>query len=154
VKYPFYSSRRIRGWLIDEGYSVNRKRVQRLMRTMGLEGLYPGRNLSKANKARKLYPYLLRNLLIDRPNQVWSADITYIPMAKDFVYLVAVIDWYSRGVLSWRLSNTMDTAFCIDALEEAIERNGAPEIFNTDRGSPFTSEDFTGILKSNDIAIP
>lgn len=153
LKYPFYGSRRIRGWLIDEGYCVNRKRVQRLMRTMGLEALYPGRNLSKANQAHKVYPYLLRNLLIDRPNQVWSTDITYIPMAKGFVYLVAVIGWYSRRVLSWRLSNTMDTAFCIDALKEAIERNGAPEIFNTDQGSQFTSEDFTGVLKSNDIAI-
>ena len=105
------------------------------MRTIGLAALYPGRNLSKANQAHKVYPYLLRNLVIDRPNQVWSTDITYIPMAKGFVYLVAVMDWYSRRVLSWRLSNTMDTAFCIDALEEAIERNGAPEIFNTDQGS-------------------
>jgi len=101
LKYPFYGSRRIRGWLIDEGYWVNRKRVQRLIRTMGLEALYPGRHLSKANQAHKVYPYLLRNLIIDRPNQVWSTDITYIPMAKGFVYLVAVIDWYSRRVLSW-----------------------------------------------------
>jgi putative transposase len=132
LKYPFYGSRRIRGWLLDEGHCVNRKRVQRLMRTIGLAALYPGRNLSKANQAHKVYPYLRRNLVIDRPNQVWSTDITYIPMAKGFVYLVAVMDWYSRRVLSWRLSNTMDTAFCIDALEEAIERNGAPEIFNTD----------------------
>ena len=153
LKYPFYGSRRIRGWLLDEGHCVNRKRVQRLMRTIGLAALYPGRNLSKANQAHKVYPYLLRNLVIDRPNQVWSTDITYIPMAKGFVYLVAVMDWYSRRVLSWRLSNTMDTAFCIDALEEAIERNGAPEIFNTDQGSQFTSEDFTGVLKSNEIAI-
>jgi putative transposase len=123
------------------------------MRTMGLKALYSGRNLSKANQAHKGYPYLLRNLIIDRPNQVWSSDITYIPMAKGFVYLVAVIDWYSRRVLSWRLSNTMDTDFCIDAHEEAIERNGAPEIFNTDQGGQVTSEDFTGVLKSNDIAI-
>ena len=153
LKYPFYGSRRIRGWLIDEGHCVNRKRIQRLMRTMGLTALYPGRNLSLANQAHKIYPYLLRNLIIDRPNQVWSTDITYIPMAKGFVYLVAVIDWYSRRVLSWRLSNTMDTSFCIDSLEEAIEQNGAPEIFNTDQGSQFTSEEFTGVLKSNGIAI-
>jgi putative transposase len=111
------------------------------------------RNLSKANQAHKVDPYLLRNLIIDRPNQFWSTDITYITMAIGFVYLGAVIDWYSRRVLSWRLSNTMDTAFCIDALEEAIERNGAPDIFNTDQGSQFTSEDFTGVLKSSDIAI-
>jgi putative transposase len=123
------------------------------MRTIGLAALYPWRNLSKANQAHKVYPYLLRNLVIDRPNQAWSTDITYIPMAKGFVYLVAAMDWYSRRVLSWRLSNTMDTALCIDALEEAIERNGATEIFNTDQGSQFTSEDFTGVLKSNEIAI-
>ena len=123
------------------------------MRTMGLEALYPGRNLSKANQAHKVYPYLLRNLLIDRPNHVWSTDITYIPIAKGFVYLVAFIDWYSTRVLSRRLSKTMDTTFCIDALEEASERNGALEIFNKDQGSQSTNEDFTGALKSNDIAI-
>lgn len=153
LKYPFYGSRRIRGWLQDEGHSVNRKRLQRLMRTMGLTALYPGRNLSVANKAHKIYPYLLRGLSINRPNQVWATDITYIPMAKGFVYLVAIIDWYSRRVLSWRLSNTMDSSFCVDALEEAIDQYGTPEIFNTDQGSQFTSDDFTGVLKSNEIAI-
>jgi putative transposase len=153
LKYPFYGSRRICGWLLDEVHFVNRKRVQRLMRTIGLAALYPGRNLSKANQAHKVYPYLLRNLVIDRPNQVWSTDITYIPMAKGFVYLVAVMDWCSRRVLSWRLSNTMDTAFCIDALEGAIERYGTPKNFNTDRGRQLTSEDFTGVLKSNELPI-
>ncbi len=153
LKYPFYGSRRIRDWLEDQGHRVNRKRLQRLMRTMDIAVLYPKRNLSKANQAHKIYPYLLRNLLIDRPNQVWSTDITYIPMARGFVYLVAVIDWYSRRVLSWRISNTMDTSFCIEALEEAIELHGAPEIFNTDQGSQFTSEEFTGVLAANSIQI-
>lgn len=153
LKYPFYGSRRIRDWLEDQGHIVNRKRVQRLMRTMGLVALYPKRNLSLANQAHKVYPYLLRNLVIDRSNQVWATDITYIPMAKGFVYLVAVMDWYSRRVLSWRVSNTLDTRFCIDALEEAIERHGAPEIFNTDQGSQFTSDDFIGVLKEHDIRI-
>jgi putative transposase len=129
---PFYGSRRIRGWLSDQGHLVNRKRVQRLMRTMGIAALYPKRNLSLANQAHKVYPYLLRNLVIDRPNQVWATDITYIPMARGFVYLVAVMDWYSRKVLSWRVSNTLDTRFCVEALEEAIETYGCPEIFNTD----------------------
>jgi putative transposase len=153
LKYPFYGSRRIRGWLQDEGYLVNRKRLQRLMRTMGITALYPGRNLSAANKAHKIYPYLLRGLSIDRPNQVWVTDITYIPMAKGFVYRVAIMDWYSRRVLSWRASNTRDSSFCVAALEDAIEQYGAPEIFNADQGSQFTSDDFTGVLKSNDIAI-
>ncbi len=153
LKYPFYGSRRIRDWLDDQGHTVNRKRIQRLMRTMGLTALYPKRNLSLANQAHKVYPYLLRNLVINRPNQVWSTDITYIPMARGFVYLVAVMDWYSRRVLSWRLSNTLDTSFCIEALEEAIENYGAPEIFNTDQGSQFTSDDFTGVLKEHGIKI-
>ena len=153
LKYPFYGSRRIRDWLDDQGHAVNRKRIQRLMRTMGLTALYPKRNLSLANQAHKVYPYLLRNLVINRPNQVWSTDITYIPMARGFVYLVAVMDWYSRRVLSWRLSNTLDTSFCIEALEEAIENYGAPEIFNTDQGSQFTSDDFTGVLKEHGIKI-
>ena len=153
LKYPFYGSRRIRDWLEDQGHRVNRKRIQRLMRTMGLAALYPKRNLSRANQAHKVYPYLLRNLSIERPNQVWATDVTYIPMARGFVYLVAIMDWYSRRVLSWRVSNTMDVSFCIDALEEAIERHGAPEIFNTDQGSQFTSEAFTGVLKAHDIRI-
>ena len=153
LEHPYYGSRRIRDWLEDEGHRVNRKRIQRLMRTMGLVALYPKRNLSLANQAHKVYPYLLRGLTIDRPNQVWAADITYIPMARGFVYLVAIMDWYSRRVLSWRLSNTLDTSFCIEALEEAIENHGAPEIFNTDQGSQFTSEEFTGVLKAHDIKI-
>jgi putative transposase len=153
LKHPYYGSRRIRDWLEDEGHRVNRKRVQRLMRTMGLAALYPKRNLSLANQAHKVYPYLLRNLVIDRPNQVWATDVTYIPMARGFVYLAAIMDWYSRRVLSWRVSNTLDTSFCTDALNEAIENYGAPGIFNTDQGSQFTSQDFTGVLKQHDIRI-
>ncbi len=153
LEHPYYGSRRIRDWLEDEGRCVNRKRVQRLMRTMGLAVLYPKRNLSLANQAHKVYPYLLRWLTIERPNQVWATDVTYIPMAVGFVYMVAIIDWYSRRVLSWRVSNTLDTSFCIEALNEAIETYGAPEIFNTDQGSQFTSEDFTGVLKQHDIRI-
>ena len=153
LKYPFYGTRRIRDWLEDQGHTVNRKRIQRLMRTMGIAALYPKRNLSLANQAHKVYPYLLRNLVIDRPNQVWATDITFIPMARGFVYLVALMDRYSRRVLSWRVSNTMDTSFCTEALEEAIERYGAPEIFNTDQGSQFTSDDFTGVLKEHEIKI-
>ena len=153
MEHPYYGSRRIRDWLEDEGHRVNRKRVQRLMRTMGLAALYPKRNLSLANQAHKVYPYLLRGIAIDRPNQVWATDVTYIPMARGFVYLVAIMDWYSRRVLSWRVSNTLDTSFCVEALNEAIETYGAPEIFNTDQGSQFTSEDFTGVLKQHDIRI-
>jgi len=153
LKLPFYGARRIRGWLADRDLIVNRKRIQRLMRTMGLTAIYPKRNTSKANHAHKIYPYLLKGLTIDRPNRVWSTDITYIPMARGFVYLVAVIDWYSRRVLSWRLSNTLDTAFCVDALEDAIEAHGPPEIFNTDQGSQFTSDDFTSVLKQHQIRI-
>ncbi len=150
---PFYGSRRMVDWLGDEGHLVNRKRVQRLMRTMGIVAIYPKKNLSQPNQAHRVYPYLLRNLNIDRPNQVWATDITYLPMARGFVYLVAVIDWYSRRVLSWRLSNTLDSQFCVDALEDAIAKYGAPEIFNTDQGSQFTSEEFTGVLKREEIQI-
>lgn len=153
LAHPYYGSRRIRDWLEDEGYPINRKRVQRLMRAMGLAALYPKRNLSLANQAHKVYPYLLRGLAIDRPNQVWATDITYIPMARGFVYLVAIMDWYSRRVLAFRVSNTLDTSFCVEALNEAIETYGTPEIFNTDQGSQFTSEDFTGVLKRHDIRI-
>ena len=135
LKHPLYGSRRIRDWLEDHGYRVNRKKVQRLMRTMDLVEQYPKRNLSLANQAHKVYPYLLRGLVIDRPNQVWATDITYIPMAQGFVYLVAIMDWYPRKVLSWRVSNTLDTSFCVDALEEAIEACGAPELFNTDQAA-------------------
>lgn len=154
LERPFYGTRRIKDWLFDHhGLVVNRKRIQRLRRLMAIETLYPKRNLSLANQQHKVYPYLLKGLTIDRPNQVWSTDITFIPMAKGFVYLVAVMDWYSRRVLSWRVSTTMDTAFCVEALEEAIERYGCPDIFNTDQGSQFTSEEFTAVLKRHDIAI-
>ena len=153
LKRPFYGSRRIRDWLQDEGYDVNRKRVQRLMRQMGIRALYPKPRTSKPGKGHKIYPYLLRDLVIDRPNQVWATDITYIPMAKGFVYLVAVIDWYSRKVLSWRLSNSMESDFCVDALEEALRRYGCPDIFNTDQGAQFTSEAFTDTLKEAGIDI-
>ena len=153
MKRPFYGSRRIRDWLYEEGHDINRKRVQRLMRQMGIVALYPKKNTSKPGKGHKVYPYLLKGLEINRPNQVWSSDISYIPMAKGFVYLTVIMDWYSRKVLSWRLSNTMDSDFCVDALEEAIERFSKPEIFNTDQGAQYTSEAFTGMLKANDIKI-
>jgi len=153
LKRPFYGSRRIRDWLWEEGYDINRKRVQRLMRKMGIVAIYPKAKTSKPGKGHKIYPYLLRNLVIDRPNQVWATDITYLPMAKGFVYLVAIMDWHSRRVLSWRLSNTMDSDFCVDALEEALGRYGSPEIFNTDQGAQFTSESFTGVLKKANVDI-
>ncbi len=153
LKRPFYGSRRIRDWLQDEGYEVNRKRVQRLMRQMGITAIYPKRRTSKPGKEHKIYPYLLRNLVIDRPNQVWATDISYIPMAKGFVYLVAVMDWHSRKVLSWRLSNSMDSDFCVEALEDALSRYGSPDIFNTDQGAQFTSEAFTDVLQEAGINI-
>ncbi len=153
LKRPFYGSRRIRDWLWEEGYDVNRKRVQRLMRQMGIAALYPKKGTSRPGKGHKIYPYLLKGLEIDRPNQVWSADVTYIPMARGFVYLVAIMDWHSRKVLSWRLSNTMETDFCVDALEEAIDRYGGPEIFNTDQGAQFTSAAFTGVLKAAGVTV-
>ena len=153
LKYPFYGSRRLRDELEVLGHLVNRKRVQRLMRLVGLSALYPKPRTSQPGKGHKIYPYLLRELQIDHPNQVWATDICYIPMAKGFMYLVAIMDWHSRRVLSWRLSNTMDTDFCIEALEEALERHGAPQIFNTDQGSQFTSEAFTDVLKRHEIAI-
>lgn len=153
LKRPFYGSRRLTGWLQDEGEQINRKRVQRLMRLMGIVAIYPKKKTSQPGQGHKIYPYLLRGLEVNRPGQVYCADITYIPMAKGFVYLVAVMDWYSRKVLSWRVSNTLDSAFCVDALEEAISRYGAPDIFNTDQGAQFTSEAFTGVLKSARIKI-
>ena len=153
LQRPYYGSRRLRDWLQDLGYAINRKKVQRLMREMGLTALYPKQNLSKRNQAHKVYPYLLRGLVIDRPNQAWAADVTYIPMAKGFLYLVAIIDWYSRKVLAWELSNSMDVRFCVEALETALGKYGKPEIFNTDQGSQFTSEAFTSVLKENDIRI-
>jgi putative transposase len=135
------------------GYKINRKRVQRLMRQMGLEAIYPRPKTSRPHPEHKVYPYLLRNLNIERPNQVWCTDITDIPMKRGFMYLVAVMDWYSRKVLSWRLSNTMETDFCIEAVKEAIRRYGAPDIFNSDQGAQFTSVDFTALLKDNNIDI-
>ena len=149
---PFYGSRKIAACLKNHGYSVNRKRVRRLMRLMGLKAIYRRPRTSKPEKGHKIYPYLLNGLKITRPNQVWAADITYIPMAKGFLYLVAIIDWYSRYVLSWRLSNTLDAGFCVEALEEAFWK-GIPEIFNTDQGSQFTSDDFTGLLEKKGIKI-
>jgi putative transposase len=129
LKRPFYGSRRLCHWLSEEGHDINRKRVQRLMRQMGIAALHPRKGTSRPAKGHKIYPYLLRGLEITGPNQVWSADITYIPMARGFVYLVAIMDWHSRKVLSWRLSNTMDSDFCVDALEEAMSRFGVPEGF-------------------------
>ena len=153
LQYPFFGSRRIRDELEDRGHRVSRKRIQRLMRRMGLQALYPRRRTSQPGKGHKIYPYLLRDLAIDHANQVWAADICYIPMAKGFMYLVAIMDWHSRRVLSWRISNTLDSDFCIEALQDAIERYGTPEIFNTDQGAQFTSEAFTGVLKDHGIAI-
>jgi putative transposase len=151
--WPFLGSRRIAFMLRERGYSINRKRVQRLMRKMGIAALGPKPRTTKPAQGHKIFPYLLRNLAIDRPNQVWAADITYIPIGRGFLYLVAVIDWASRAVLAWRLSNTMDTSFCVSALEEALARFGKPEIFNTDQGSQFTSAAFTGTLMAADIKI-
>jgi putative transposase len=153
LKTPSWGSRSMRNHLRRLGYKVNRKKVQRLMRLMGLEAIYPKPKTSRPHPEHKVYPYLLRNLEIDRPNQVWAADITYIPMSRGFMYLVAVMDWHSRKVLSWRVSNTLDTDFCVQAVEEAISRFGAPEIFNTDQGAQFTSDAFTSLLKDHDINI-
>jgi putative transposase len=139
--------------LRDDGCVVNRKRTQRLMRLMGLEAIYQKPNTSRPHPDHKVYPYLLRGLIIDRPNQVWCADITYIPMAKGFVYLVAVMDWFSRRVLAWRLSITMETDFCVDALREAMDRHGRPEIFNTDQGVQFTSAAFLDEVSSQGVRI-
>ena len=143
---PFLGSRRIARMLGDANLAINRKRVQRLMRRMGIEALGPKPRTSAPAPGHKIYPYLLRGLTIDRPNQVWAADITYIPIGRGFLYLVAVIDWASRAVLSWNLSNTMDASFCVAALEEALAKFGKPQIFNTDQGSQFTSADFTSVL--------
>jgi putative transposase len=153
TRHPFYGTRRMTQYLRGLGYVVNRKRVRRLMQTLGLAGMAPGPNTSKPHPQHKLYPYLLRGVEVVRPNQVWSTDITYIRLRHGFVYLVAVIDWYSRKVLAWRLSNTMDTRFCVDCLDEAIKDYGTPEIFNTDQGSQFTSDVFTGMLAGNGITI-
>jgi len=143
---PFFGARRIARTLTEEGFPIDRKRVRRLMRLMGIEALGPKPRTTKTAPGHKIYPYLLRDMTIERPNQVWAADITYIPIGRGFLYLVAVIDWASRAVLSWRLSNTMDASFCLAALEEALARYGKPEIFNTDQGSQFTGAAFTGAL--------
>ena len=153
LKNPTWGSRSMRNHLRRLGYKINRKRVQRLMRLMGLEAIYPKPKTSRPHPQHKIYPYLLRGLTIDRPNQVWAADITYIPMSRGFMYLVAVMDWHSRKVLSWRVSNTMEADFCVEALAEAVGRYGAPEIFNTDQGAQFTSEVFTGLLQNHGVAI-
>lgn len=153
LKTPTYGSRSMVTFLKRLGYDKNRKRIQRLMRLMGLEAIYPKQKTSNPNPAHKIYPYLLRKLCIDHPNQVWAADISYLPLEKGFMYLVAIMDWHSRKVLAWRVSNTMDSDFCVTALEEAIHNYGCPEIFNTDQGSQFTSEAFTSILKNNEIQI-
>ena len=150
---PFYGSRRMTAHLRAMGVLINRKRVQRLMRQMGLAGMAPGPNTSKPHPEHRVYPYLLRGLVIDRPGQVWSTDVTYIRLRHGFVYLVAIMDWYSRKVLSWRISNTMDTAFCVDCLEEALQSHGAPEIFNTDQGSQFTSAAFLRVLQEHSVQI-
>jgi putative transposase len=151
---PYYGTRRM-AVIISAlvGFAVNRKRIQRLMKAMGLQGMAPGPNTSRAHPQHPVYPYLLRGLEVTQPNQVWSTDITYIRLPKGFVYLVAVMDWYSRKVLSWRISNSMDASFCVDCLEEALRNFGCPEIFNSDQGSQFTSADFTGVLKREEIKI-
>lgn len=153
TQWPFFGVRQMRRYLTNMGYQVGNKRVRRLMRLMGIEAIYPKVHTTKANPENRRYPYLLGNMDITRSNQVWCADITYIPMRKGYMYLVAVMDWHSRKVLSWRLSNTMDTDFCLSALEEAISRYGHPQIFNTDQGSQFTSDAFTGCLFREGIKI-
>ncbi len=153
LKYPFYGSRNIRNELRDRGYKIGRGHVVTLMKKMGIEALYRKPRLSKPHPQHKIYPYLLRGMEITKANRVWTADITYLPMAKGFCYLVAIMDWASRKVLAWQLSNTLDSSFCVGALEEALCRFGTPEIFNTDQGSQFTSDDFTKMLKSYNIDI-
>ena len=152
LERPFYGSRRMTAWLRSQGYRVNRKRVRRRLGIMGLRAIYRRPRTSQPAPGHRVYPYLLRGTEITRPNLVWTADITYIPMARGFLYLVAIMDWHSRYVLSWRLSNTMEGDFCIEALEEAL-RKGRPEIFNTDQGAQFTSEAFTGLLEEHGIRI-
>jgi putative transposase len=151
--WPFLGSRRMTMMLRTDGYAINRKRVRRLMGRMGIAALGPKPRLSKPTPGHRIFPYLLRGLVIERPNQVWCADITYIPIGRGFLYLVAIMDWASRAVLAWRLSNTMDSSFCVAALEEALARFGRPEMFNTDQGSQFTGAAFTGVLTSAAIRI-
>lgn len=153
MQVPFFGSRRMTDWLNEQGEGVNRKRIQRLMQVMGLEAIYPKPRTSEARAEHKKYPYLLRNVEITHPNHVWSTDITYLPLPKGFMYLVAVMDWYSRYVLSWRVSNSMDSSFCVDALEEALKEFGKPDIFNSDQGAQFTCREFTGRLEAAKIQI-
>jgi len=153
TRHPFFGSRKMTVYLCGIGHQVNRKRIQRLMGILGLAGMAPGPNTSRPSPQHLIYPYLLRGVAVTKPNQVWSTDITYIRLARGFVYLVAVIDWYSRKVLSWQLSNTLDSRFCVDCLEQALKTYGVPEIFNTDQGCQFTSEAFTGVLKAHCITI-
>ena len=152
LRTPFFGSRRMTVWLQGEGHEVNRKRVQRLMRVMGLEAIYPKPRLSQRDASHRIYPYLLRGLQVERPNQVWAADITYVPLSRGFMYLVAIVDWHSRYVLSWRLSNSLESSFCVEALEDALTRQ-RPEIFNTDQGVQFTSQAFTERLASVGVTI-
>jgi len=151
--YPFFGSRQFVRWLRRQGERINRKRVRRLMRLLGLEAIYRKPNLSRANPAHRVYPYLLRNLTVDRPDQVWATDITYIPVQGGFAYLCAVIDWHSRCVLAWELSNTLDASFCVRALKRAMQTHGTPEIFNTDQGAQFTSAEFTGALLERGVKL-
>jgi putative transposase len=150
--HPFLGSRRLTKWLVEQGEEVNRKRIQRLLRLMGLEAIYPKLKLSAGRAGHRIYPYLLRNVRIERPDQVWSTDITYVPLTSGFMYLAAIIDWYSRYVLAWRLSNTLDGSFCLEMLEEAL-RSGQPEVFNTDQGVQFTAQAWTGRLESAGVAV-
>ncbi len=150
--HPFLGSRRLTKWLIERGEAVNRKRVQRLLRVMGLEAIYPKPKLSAAGLGHRIYPYLLRDVKVERPDQVWSTDITYVPLATGFMYLAATIDWYSRYVIAWRLSNTLDGSFCLEMLEEALGR-GRPEVFNTDQGVQFTAQVWTGRLEAAGVAV-
>jgi putative transposase len=150
--HPFLGSRRLTAWLIEQGEPVNRKRVQRLMRLMGLEAIYPKPKLSTARAGHRIYPYLLRGVAVERPDQVWSTDITYVPLARGFMYLAAILDWYSRYVIAWRLSNTLDGWFCLEMLEEALSR-GRPEVFNTDQGVQFTAQAWTARLEAAGVAV-
>jgi putative transposase len=151
--YPFFGSRQLTRWLRRQGYKINRKRVQRLMELLGLETIYRKPNLSRANAAHRVYPYLLKKMIVNRPNQVWATDITYVPVQGGFAYLCAVIDWHSRCVLAWELSNTLDTAFCVRTVQRALQTHGKPEIFNTDQGAQFTSHEFTRQLLDHGIKI-
>jgi putative transposase len=150
---PVFGSRQMTRWLRRQGYKINRKRVRRLMRLMGLEALYPKPNLSRPQPGQQTYPYLLRHLAVTRPNQVWATDITYVPIVGGFIYLCAVIDWYSRAVLAWELSNTLDAGFCVRAVQRALGKYGAPEIFNTDQGCQFTSAEFTQPLLARGVKL-